>query len=117
MTGMAGDLQFDREAMRAAAMRGYSTATDLADYFVMALGMPFREAHHATGKIVAIAEKKGVRLDELPLADFRSVEPRTGEDIFRRLTVDASVAARASYGGAAPANVKAQIARWKEILA
>lgn len=117
MTGMAADLDFDREAMRAAAERGFSTATDLADYFVMTLGMPFREAHHATGRIVATAERKGVRLDQLPLADFRSVEPRTQEDVFARLTVDASVAARASYGGTAPANVEDQIARWKEILA
>ncbi|MDZ7629714.1 MAG: argininosuccinate lyase [Parvularculaceae bacterium] len=116
MTGMAGDLTFDEGAMRAAASRGFSTATDLADYFVMALGMPFRDAHHATGKIVAIAEKKGVRLDDLAISDFRSVEPRTGEDVFQRLTVDASVAARASYGGTAPENVRAQIARWKETL-
>ena len=117
MTGMAGDLKFDKAVMRASAERGYSTATDLADYFVMALGMPFREAHHATGRIVALAEKKGVRLDELTIADFRSVEPKTADDIFQRLTVDASVAARSSYGGTAPANVMAQIARWKETLA
>ncbi len=116
MTGMAGDLVFDEAAMRAAAERGYSTATDLADYFVMALGMPFRDAHHATGRIVALAEKKGARLDELSLAEFRAVEPRTGADVFARLTVDASVAARASYGGTAPQNVRAQIARWKETL-
>ena len=117
MTGMAVDLSFDEAAMRERAAQGYSTATDLADYFVMHLGMPFREAHHATGRIVAIAEKKGVRLDKLTLADFRSVEPRTGDEVFDRLTVDASVAARASYGGTAPANVRAQIARWKETLA
>ncbi len=116
MTGMIGDLRFDTGAMRAAAMKGYSTATDLADYFVMTLGMPFRDAHHATGKIVAIAEGNGIRLDELTLADIRSVEPRTGEDVFAQLTVDASVAARASYGGTAPDNVRAQVARWKEIL-
>ena len=116
MTGMAGDLVFDEAAMRAAAEKGYSTATDLADYFVMALGMPFRDAHHATGRIVALAEKKGVGLDALALADFRAVEPRTGEEVFARLTVDASVAARASYGGTAPQNVRAQIARWKETL-
>ncbi len=116
MTGMIGDLRFDTVAMRAAAMKGYSTATDLADYFVMTLGMPFRDAHHATGAIVAIAEAKGIRLDELTLAEMRSVEPRTGEDIFAQLTVDASVAARASYGGTAPDNVRAQVARWKEIL-
>ena len=117
MTGMAADLSFDEAAMRERAAQGYSTATDLADYFVMNLGMPFRDAHHATGRIVAIAEKKGVRLDKLTLADFRSVEPKTGDEVFDRLTVDASVAARASYGGTAPANVRAQIARWKETLA
>lgn len=116
LTGMAGDLTFDEGAMRAAAMKGFSTATDLADYYVMVLGLAFRDAHHATGAIVAIAEKKGVRLDALSLADFRVVEPRTGEDVFARLTVDASVAARASYGGTAPDNVRAQIARWKETL-
>ncbi len=116
MTGMAEDLVFDEAAMRAAAERGYSTATDLADYFVMALGLPFRDAHHATGRIVALAEKKGVRLDELAIADFRAVEPRTGEDVFARLSVDASVAARASYGGTAPQNVRAQVTRWKEML-
>ncbi|MEZ5922317.1 MAG: argininosuccinate lyase, partial [Parvularculaceae bacterium] len=98
MTGMVADLSMNEEAMRKAAMLGYSTATDLADYLVMNLGMPFREAHHATGAIVAAAEKKGLRLDELPLADFRAVEPRIGDDICKRLTVDASLAARASYG-------------------
>ena len=101
---------------RAAAMRGYSTATDLADYLVIALGMPFRDAHHATGAIVAIAEKKRQRLDELSLDDLRTVEPRIGPDVFSKLTVDASVAARASYGGAAPQRVREQVARWKETL-
>jgi len=116
MTGMIGDLAFDEAAMRAAAMRGYSTATDLADYLVMKLGMAFRDAHHVTGAIVALAEKKSLRLDELDLADLRTIEPRLSEDVFAQLTVDASVAARASYGGTAPDNVRAQIARWKEIL-
>jgi len=103
-------------AMREAAMRGYSTATDLADYLVRTLGLPFRDAHHATGSIVAAAEKKRVRLDELSIADMRAVEPRIGDDIFKLLTVDASVAARASYGGAAPDNVRAEVKRWKEKL-
>jgi argininosuccinate lyase len=116
MTGMIADMAINEAAMREAAMRGYSTATDLADYLVMKLGMPFREAHHATGAIVALAEKKGAPLAALSLADFRSVEPRIGEDILARLTVDASVAARASFGGAAPANVRAAVSRWKEKL-
>jgi argininosuccinate lyase len=116
MTGMIGDLKIDEKAMREAAMRGYSVATDLADYLVRALGMPFREAHHVTGEIVAAAEKKSKRLDQLTLADFRKIEPRIGEDVFKRLTVDASVAARASYGGTAPDNVRAEVKRWQERL-
>lgn len=116
MTGMVDDMEINAEAMRNAAMRGYSTATDLADYLVMELGLPFRDAHHVTGAIVAVAEKKGVRLDQLPLADMRAVEARIGENVFDRLTIDASVAARASYGGTAPANVAAAAARWKEKL-
>ncbi|MEZ5921419.1 MAG: argininosuccinate lyase [Parvularculaceae bacterium] len=116
MTGMIADMTMNETAMREAALKGYSTATDLADYLVMELGLPFRDAHHITGRIVAAAEKKGLRLDELPLADFRAVEPKIGEDIAGRLTVDASLAARASYGGAAPIEVRRQIARWKEIL-
>jgi argininosuccinate lyase len=114
--GMARDLTFDRAAMRAAAMRGYSTATDLADFLVMTLSMPFREAHHVTGAIVAMAENRGVRLDELTLDEMRVAEPRLGPDIFERLSVDASLAARASYGGTAPQRVREQIDRWKELL-
>jgi argininosuccinate lyase len=116
MTGMIGDLIVNEAAMRDAASRGYSTATDLADYLVRKLGLPFRDAHHATGAIVALAEKKKKRLDQLTLADLRRIEPRIGEDAFAQLTVDASVAARASYGGTAPANVRAQAARWQERL-
>jgi argininosuccinate lyase len=113
---MVADLKIDEAAMRLAAERGYSTATDLADYLVMKLGLPFREAHHATGAIVALAERQAVRLDQLSLEQMRSVEPRIGADVFRHLSVDASVAARASYGGAAPANVRAQIKRWRAKL-
>ena len=116
MTGMIADMTMNETAMRAAVLEGYSTATDLADYLVMELGLAFREAHHITGRIVAAAEKKGLRLDQLPLEDFRAVEPKIGEDIAARLTVDASLAARASYGGAAPKEVRRQIGRWKEIL-
>ncbi|MBI1365864.1 MAG: argininosuccinate lyase [Alphaproteobacteria bacterium] len=116
MTGMIGDLTMNKDAMRAAAMRGYSTATDLADWLVRALGMPFREAHHATGAIVALAEKRGERLDELSLEAMQSVEPRITEDVFSVLSIDASVASRTSYGGAAPENVRAQIAEWRRKL-
>lgn len=116
MAGMVGDMKMNEGAMREAAMRGFSTATDLADYLVRKLGMPFRQAHHATGVIVASAEKKGVALDQLSIADFRAVEPRIGEEVFQHLTVDASVAARASYGGTAPDNVRAEVKRWKEKL-
>ena len=111
MAGMVADMTVNEKAMREAAMRGYSTATDLADYLVRKLGLPFRDAHHATGAIVAAAERKGVRLDQLALDDMRKVEPRIGEDVFQHLTVDASVAARASYGGTAPANVAAEARR------
>ncbi|NWG93583.1 MAG: argininosuccinate lyase [Parvularculaceae bacterium] len=116
MTGMIGDLVVNETAMREAAMRGYSTATDLADYLVRELGLAFRDAHHATGAIVALAEKKKKRLDQLTLADLRRIEPRIGADAFQRLTVDASVAARASYGGTAPANVAREVKRWQEKL-
>jgi len=116
MTGMIGDLVVNETAMREAAMRGYSTATDLADYLVRELGLGFRDAHHATGAIVALAEKKKKRLDQLTLADLRRIEPRIGADAFQRLTVDASVAARASYGGTAPANVAREVKRWQEKL-
>lgn len=117
MAGMVADMTMDEQAMRAAAMRGHSTATDLADYLVRKLGLPFRDAHHATGAIVALAEKKNARLDELSLDDMRGVERRIDKDVFGHLTVDASVAARASYGGTAPANVAAEVRRWKEKLA
>ncbi len=113
MAGMVGDMSMNVAAMRAAAERGFSTATDLADYLVRKIGLPFREAHHATGSIVAIAEKNNVCLDQLPLAHLQGIEPRIGKDIFDHLTVDASVAARASYGGTAPENVRREIARWK----
>lgn len=117
MAGMIADLKINKAAMREAAERGYSTATDLADYLVQRLGLPFREAHHVTGAIVAVAEKKGVRLDQLSLSEMQRVEKRISDDVFARLTIDASVAARASYGGTAPANVAAAAKRWKEKLA
>ena len=116
MTGMIEDLAPDPAAMRAAASRGFSTATDLADWLVRALGMPFRDAHHVTGRIVALAEEKNVALDALLLADMQKVEPRVTADVFSALTVDASVAARTSFGGTAPDNVRREAARWKRQL-
>jgi argininosuccinate lyase len=116
MTGMVGDMVPNVDVLRAAAMSGYSTATDLADWLVQNLDMPFREAHHVTGRAVALAEKKGVRLDELSLAELQSVEKRITKDIFRVLTVEASAASRKSFGGTAPANVKREAARWLKVL-
>ncbi len=116
MTGMASDMSINTKAMKTAAMQGYSTATDLADWLVRALGLPFRDAHHITGAIVALAEKEGVRLDELSLEQMQSVEPTIKKQVFSVLTVDASVASRTSYGGAAPENVKKQIADWQARL-
>lgn len=112
MTGMIGDFTANRDAMEDAAARGFSTATDLADWLVRVLGMPFRDAHHVTGRIVAAAEAKGVRLDQLSLADMQSVDARITDDVFNVLSVAASVSSRRAYGGTAPDNVKAQAQRW-----
>lgn len=116
MAGMARDMEPNPEAMAEAAGRGYSTATDIADWLVRILNMPFRDAHHVTGAVVAIAEKKGVSLDALSLADMQSIEPRLTEDVLSVLNPAASAASRTSYGGAAPDNVKAQAARWLATL-
>ena len=105
-TGMMRDLTFQPDAMRAALMQGFATATDLADWMVRVLNLPFREAHHATGAIVALAEKKSCRLDELSLADMQSILPAMTADVFDVLTVDHSVASRTSLGGTAPELVK-----------
>ena len=105
-TGMMRDLTFQPEAMRDALMHGFATATDLADWMVRVLNLPFRQAHHATGAIVALAEKKSCRLDELSLAEMQSVLPAITPDVFDVLTVDHSVASRVSLGGTAPALVK-----------
>ncbi len=116
MAGMVADMTPDRAKMRAAADTGYPTATDLADYIARVLGKPFREAHHAAGAIVKLAEQKGVTLDRLPLADMRKFEPGLTEDVFGVLGLEASAASRASYGGTAPARVREQIAFWREKL-
>ncbi len=117
MAGMAGDMAPDLARMRQFAGSGYATATDLADWLVRELRLPFREAHHVTGHLVAKAEARGVDLASLTLAEMQAVEPRITEGVYQVLTVEASVASRTSYGGTAPANVAAQAARWIEALA
>ncbi len=112
MRGMIEDLEPVPETMRAAAGRGYSTATDLADWLVRALGLPFREAHHVTGSIVKRAESRGTALEDLSLAEMQAVEPRITKDVFSVLSVDASVRSRTSYGGTAPQNVRKMARRW-----
>jgi len=112
MTGMVSDLTPDAKRMKAAARSGYATATDLADWLVRAQEIPFREAHHITGRIVAIAEAQGKGLEKLPLAEMQAIEPRITEDVFSVLGADNSVRSRTSYGGTAPKNVRAQARRW-----
>ncbi len=117
MTGMIADLKPNPERMREAAARGYSTATDLADWLVCALGMPFREAHHVSGKIVRLAEESGLALEAVPLADMQAIEPRISADVFGVLSVENSVASRRSFGGTAPENVREQASAWLQRLA
>ena len=112
MTGMVADMVPNRDAMKAAAGAGFSTATDLADWLVRSLNMPFRDAHHVTGRIVALAEAKTVGLDQLTLADMQSVHPSITQEVFSILTVQQSVASRLSYGGTAPQNVRKMARRW-----
>ena len=116
MAGMVGDLRPNREAMAAAAGAGHATATDLADWLVRRLGLPFRQAHHITGRAVAAAEALGRGLADLPLDALRALEPRITADVYAVLSSAASVASRVSYGGTAPSQVRSQIARWKERL-
>ena len=113
-TGMMRDLEFRPDAMRSALDAGFPTATDLADWMVQALKLPFREAHHATGAIVALAEQKGVRLEQLSLEDLQSVHPDITAEALAVLDVDHAVASRRSYGGTAPDNVRAAIAALRE---
>jgi argininosuccinate lyase len=112
MTGMVLDMTADAARMREAAGRGYATATDLADWLVQNLGMPFREAHHVTGRIVAAAENAGVALDRLPLPAMQAIEPRITMAVFKVLTVERSVASRTSFGGTAPKNVRKEAKKW-----
>ena len=111
MTGMVADSTFRTERMRQAAELGYATATDLADWLVRQADIPFREAHHITGAAVKLAESKGVALDALTLEELTAIDGRIDQPVFAALSVEASVASRASYGGTAPDQVKIQIAR------
>ncbi|WP_324752284.1 argininosuccinate lyase [Roseovarius sp. Pro17] len=116
MEGMVRDMSANKDVLEAAAATGFSTATDLADWLVRVLGMPFREAHHVTGSLVALAERKGCDLPDLTLADMQGVHGAITQDVFDVLGVHNSVASRVSYGGTAPDNVRAQVKRWQEIL-
>jgi argininosuccinate lyase len=116
MTGMVRDMAPDVARMRQAAGEGYATATDLADWLTRTLKLPFREAHHLTGRIVAEAATAGVPLDKLPLPIMQAIEPRITKAVFGVLSVDASVKSRTVYGGTAPKNVRAQAKRWLKRL-
>ena len=110
MTGMIRDLKANPVRMRAVASADYSVATDLADWLVRKVGLPFRQAHHVTGRLVGIAADKGIDLDKLTLAEMQAVEPAIDRGVYRVLTVEASVNARKSLGGTAPANVVRAVA-------
>ena len=116
LAGMVRDMKIDRERLKRAAGAGYATATDLADWLVQRLNLPFREAHHITGRVVAVAEARGVGLEELSLQELQDVEPRITDELFAVLGVDNSVASRKSYGGAAPDNVRAAAQSWLNCL-
>jgi argininosuccinate lyase len=112
MTGMVADMEPDAKAMKRAAGAAYSTATDLADWLVRELKLPFRDAHHVTGRIVAAASAAKVPLERMPLADMQEVEPRITQSVFGLLGVDRSVRSRTSFGGTAPQSVARQAKRW-----
>ena len=116
MTGMIADAEFRTARMREAAELGYATATDLADWLVREAGLPFREAHHVTGAAVRLAEDKGVALDKLALEEMQAIDARIGEGVFAALSVESSVAARASYGGTAPDEVRKRVADARRAL-
>ncbi len=116
LTGMIKDMAPNKEKMAASAGGGFSTATDIADWLVRVINLPFRDAHHVTGSIVALAEKQNLRLHELPLADMQSVEPKITKDIFNVLSVENSVKSRKSYGGTAPTEVRKMAKKWIKSL-
>jgi argininosuccinate lyase len=113
MTGMVADMTVNEAKMKAAAGSGYSTATDLADWLVRTVGLPFREAHHVTGRVVALAESKACDLSDLPLDELQAIHPEITEAVYDVVTVEASVASRKSFGGTAPDEVRKQIAWWR----
>ena len=117
MTGMVSDMTAQKDTLKAATASGFSTATDLADWLVRALGLPFREAHHITGRLVALAESKGCDLPDLTLAEMQSAHAGITQEVYSVLGVENSVRSRQSYGGTAPDQVRAQIARWQAALA
>jgi len=116
MTGMVEDMEPNLEKMRAAAAQGFSTATDLADWLVRCAGLPFREAHHVTGRIVKAAENAGLDLAHVPLDTMRKIEPRIDASVFEVLKIDKSVESRRSFGGTAPQNVRAAAEIWLKFL-
>ncbi|MBL4645870.1 MAG: argininosuccinate lyase, partial [Rhizobiales bacterium] len=116
MSGMMADLEPNEKNLLKAAGSGYATATDLADWLVRVLNLPFRDAHHVTGRIVALAESKGVDLHKVPLGEMQDIEPGITEDLMDVLSVRKSVMSRVSYGGTAPANVRKQAKRWLRTL-
>ena len=116
MDGMVRDLTPNKQVMHDAASSGFAVATDLADWLVQKLNLPFRDAHHVTGRIVALAESQKKKLDELSLNDLQAIEPKITKDIFKVLTVENSVALRKALGGTSPTNVKREAARWLKLL-
>jgi argininosuccinate lyase len=116
MAGMVRDMTADAARMKRAAGAGHATATDLADWLVRNLGLPFREAHHVTGRIVSLAEQKATTLDRLALAEMQSVEPRITAAVFSVLSVERSVESRKSHGGTAPSGVRKEARRWLKRL-
>jgi argininosuccinate lyase len=116
LAGMVETTTFRTERMRAAAEAGFSTATDLADWLVRAAGVPFREAHHITGRVVKLAEERGVGLADLPLEDLQGIDVRIDATVYDVLTVEASVRSRTSYGGTAPDRVRGQIEAARKVL-
>ncbi len=116
MTGMIEDMQPNAERMQAAAGQGFSTATDLADWLVQHTGLPFRDAHHVTGRIVKAAEKAGLDLAEVPLETMKKIDPRIDAAVFEVLAIGKSVESRRSFGGTAPQNVRDAAGIWLKAL-
>ncbi|WP_054005404.1 argininosuccinate lyase [Cypionkella psychrotolerans] len=117
MTGMVGDMTANREVLATSAASGFSTATDLADWLVRALNLPFRDAHHVTGTLVALAESKACDLPDLSITEMKSVHDGITQEVYSVLGVENSVRSRMSYGGTSPTRVAEQVARWKTLLA